>query len=223
MRDQGRSKNIHTSNQPLGEIAKQLAVTLRPLSGEKRVSRILDMYADTTVVATSFGPTSAVMLHMASQIRPGIRVVQIRHRYETEGTLKFAQDCQRRFQIDLKVFDAPRLKIPEWDSHELDEFCRLVKVEPMRRALAAEGAEIWIAGLIHSETAERRTLLLARPRLGAIAVYPILDWTLQDTIAYCDAFGLKLNDDYFDPCKGPEQKLECGLHFDRDNRSLRIK
>lgn len=201
--------------------ARSLATVLRPLSAEKRISRIMTAFAGATVVTTSFGPTSAVLLHMVSAAVPGIRVLHVRHGHETEATLRFAEDCQRKFQIDLRTYDAPRLEIPSWGTPEFEEFCRLVKIEPMQRALEEEKAKIWLAGLIHNETRERRAMRLAQPRLGAIAVYPILDWVLQDAIEYCSAFDLKLNEEYFDPCKGPEQKMECGLHSEMEYQSLR--
>ncbi|MGH9436832.1 MAG: hypothetical protein ACRD22_02815, partial [Terriglobia bacterium] len=51
-------------------------------------------------------------------------------------------------------------------------------------------------------------------RHGAIAIYPILDWKSDQALEYCIKNDLPVNNDYFDPCKGPDQSLECGLHED---------
>lgn len=192
--------------------SRRLAAALRPLSAQRRIVRIFEQYGRATVIATSFGPTSAVLLHMVSKIFPGIRVIHVRHGHETPATLRFAEQCRTQFPIELRVYEAPRLPVPAWETAEFAAFCRAIKVEPMQRALAQENATIWFSGLIHHETIERRHMLMAQPRLGAIAVYPILDWCLQDATLYCENSGLSMNTDYFDPCKGPDQKLECGLH-----------
>ncbi|MHB1544396.1 MAG: phosphoadenosine phosphosulfate reductase family protein [Gammaproteobacteria bacterium] len=194
-------------------------MALRPISAERRIARIMDAFGRETVITTSFGPTSAVLLHMVSRVCPGVRVIHVRHGHETPGTLHFAEQCRKRFPIDLHIYEAPRLPVPAWDTAEFAEFCRAIKVEPMQRALVQEKAAIWFAGLIHDETVERRRMLIAQERLGAIAVYPILDWCVQDAILYCESFDLALNGDYFDPCKGPDQKLECGLHATVQNHT----
>lgn len=208
----GERQNPPAGAQLLEKTARRLATALRPISAERRVARVIDEFGRETVITTSFGPTSAVLLHMVSRVCPGIRVIHVRHGHETPGTLRFAEQCHNRFPIDLRVYEAPRLPVPAWDTAEFAEFCRAIKVEPMQQALTQENAGIWFAGLIHHETMERRRMLIAQKRLGAIAVYPILDWCLQDAILYCESFDLALNSDYFDPCKGPDQKLECGLH-----------
>lgn len=196
----------------LENTASRLATALRPISAQRRVARIIDEFRGETVITTSFGPTSAVLLHMVSTVCPGIRVIHVRHGHETSATLQFAEQCRTTFPIDLRVYEAPRLPIPISDTAEFAAFCRAIKVEPMQRALAQENVRIWFAGLIHHETMERRRMLTAQKRLNAIAVYPVLDWCRQDALLYCERFNLALNRDYFDPCKGPDQILECGLH-----------
>lgn len=194
--------------------ARYLSTNLRSLSAKRRLSRIFSDFDAGTVVTTSFGPTSAVLLHMASDLCPGIRVVNVRHGHETEATLRFADACQSRFHINLHVYQAPFLSIPSWGSTEFEEYCRVVKVETMAMALRQEDAKTWISGLFHDETRERRRLRLAEVRLNAVAVYPLLDWCMHEAVKYCEFYNLEFNNDYFDPCKGPHQKLECGLHID---------
>lgn len=90
-------------------------------------------------------------------------------------------------------------------------------MRPMRQALATESAKIWFSGVMHDETGERRVMSLVRKRLGIVAVYPILDWCTQDAAIYCEKHDLPVNRDYFDPCKGPDQRIECGLHTDTED------
>jgi hypothetical protein len=49
-------------------------------------------------------------------------------------------------------------------------------------------------------------------RGGVLAVYPMLDWSPMQAIDYCIAQKLPMNEDYYDPSKGPRQDQECGIH-----------
>ena len=87
-----------------------------------------------------------------------------------------------------------------------------VKVRPLQQALQSLGIRAWFAGVMHDKLEGRDSLPYVRNRLGAIVVYPILDWRSTDAARYCREQDLPWNHDYWDPCKGWHQKLECGLH-----------
>ena len=130
----GERQNPPAGAQLPEKTARRLATALRPISAERRVARVIDEFGRETVITTSFGPTSAVLLHMVSRVCPGIRVIHVRHGHETLGTLRFAEQCRKRFPIDLRIYEAPRLPVPAWDTAEFAAFCRAIKVEPMHRA-----------------------------------------------------------------------------------------
>lgn len=196
------------------EIAGVLADRLPKLPVAERIRMPMALFGRKTVITSSFGPTSAVLLDLASQVCPGITVLNVRHGHETPETLAFIERCEKIFPITLVTVNAPHLPVPTTGGREFDEFRQATKVRPLRDALSGLGAWFWLSGVMHDELETRRTFEMARVRHGAIAIYPILDWTSEQALKYCIDNDLPVNGNYFDPCKGPDQSLECGLHYD---------
>jgi len=171
------------------------------------------LFGSKAVVTTSFGTTSAVLLDLASRVNSDVTVVNVRHGHETSATLEFIEECKNHFPIKLFTATAPMLPAPRPGGADFDEFQQATKVRPLRCALTELGAWFWLSGVMHDETDTRREMEMARVRHGAIAIYPILDWTSEQALDYCVKNNLPINRDYFDPCKGPNQSLECGLHL----------
>jgi phosphoadenosine phosphosulfate reductase len=76
-----------------------------------------------------------------------------------------------------------------WET-DLDEYHRMRKVEPMRRALAELNARAWIAGLRADQTTFRSTLDPVTLQDGIFKVHPILRWRSQDVYYYMEHYGL---------------------------------
>lgn len=199
----------------LSEMAAVLAKSLPKLPTIDRLSQMMTLFGERAVVTTSFGPTSAVLLDLAARIYPNITVLNIRHGHETGETLAFIEECCRRFPLDLRVIEAPHLPVPTMGSEEFNSFQQETKVKPLRMALRRMGTWFWLSGVMHDETQVRGSMEMARVRHGSIAIYPILDWTNDEALEYCISNDLPINSNYHDPCKGPDQTLECGLHYDQ--------
>jgi phosphoadenosine phosphosulfate reductase len=185
------------------------------LGARERIEAAYREFGDDLILATSFGPTAGVMLRLATQVVPGIRVVTVRHGYESERTLELAGVYRRELGLNLRVYEAPKLVIPEEGTPAFEEFKRRVKVEPFQRALREERPRAWLSGVMGEETEARRSFDYAMWRDGLVVVYPILDWVETDAVEYCLAHGLPINRSYYDPTKGLDQKSECGLHLGR--------
>lgn len=197
----------------LQQTIRELHQAMKPLTAQQRIARVLEDFGDDLILTTSFGPTAGAMLRLATRANPAIRVITVRHGYESSRTLEIADEMVRDWGLNLRVYEAPQTIIPSEDTPEFEEFKRKVKLEPFARALAEEQPRAWLSGVMHDETEERRTFDFAMERDGRIAVYPILDWDQRDAEEYCLAHGLPLNDTYYDPTKGLNQKQECGLHL----------
>lgn len=195
----------------LGALNERLA----RMGARERMEEAVREFGEDLILATSFGPTAGVMLRLATQVYPGIRVVTIRHGYESEGTLQLARDYRRELGLNLRVYEAPKLLIPEEGTPEFEKFKRRVKIEPFQRALAEERPRAWLSGVMGEESEERRSFDFAMWRDGLVVIYPILDWAETDAHEYCLAHGLPINRTYYDPTKGLDQKSECGLHLGR--------
>ncbi len=192
--------------------AKRLDRELQDLDAQGRIARVVELFGGDVILTTSFGPTAGVMLQLATAAMSGMRVVTIRHGFETERTRELIDFYTRRFDLNLRVYDAPRLPLPPDGTPEFAHFKRRVKFEPLQAALATENPKVWLSGVLHEETHERRFFPYARQRGKVIAVYPMLDWTELRAIDHCVTQGLPMNEDYYDPCKGEEQNKECGIH-----------
>ena len=72
------------------------------------------------------------------------------------------------------------------------ECCRLRKIEPLKRALAATGTSHLLTGLRRDEHPDRAGRRSLEPRLDPdhTLVNPILDWTESEVWAFHDRFGL---------------------------------
>jgi phosphoadenosine phosphosulfate reductase len=148
------------------------------------------------VVSTSFGIQSAVILHLVSRMLPHVPVVFVDTGYLFPETYRYAAELTELLQLDVRRYAAA--ESPEameqrcgklWES-DLDEYHRLRKVEPMRRALAELDARAWIAGLRADQTTFRSTLDPVTVQDGIFKVHPILRWRAQDVYYYMEHYGL---------------------------------
>ena len=186
---------------------------LEPMPARERVRHAFERFGDGLILSTSFGPTAGVMLKLATDANPDIRVITVRHGHETVKTLDVAGQLTRELKLNLKVYQAPKLDIPPEDTPDFEEFKRRVKVEPFQRALDEERPLAWLSGVMRGVTEQRKTFDFVMNRNGLPAIYPILDWEETYAEEFCLAHGLPLNRDYYDPAKGLSQKRECGLHL----------
>jgi len=157
---------------------------------EAVVARAAEIFGDRLVVTTSFGIQSAATLHLAQSIVPGIPVLWVDTGYLPAETYRFADELERRLDLNLHVFQSPispaRMEARHgrlWEeagTEALDRYDRLRKVEPLQRGLRELGAQAWISGVRAEQTEFRRTL----PRVGRqgtrAKIHPILHWNSRD-------------------------------------------
>ncbi len=151
-------------------------------------------FGDGLVLSTSFGIQSAVMLHLASTVRPDIPVIWVDTGYLPEETHRFADQLTRRLKLNLHVAQSPlspaRMEAMFgnlWESNDVDDlnlYDRIRKVEPMKRALEEIGARAWLSGLRREQTEFRRTLSPVGYDGERYKVLPILNWTSKDVYEY---------------------------------------
>ena len=150
-------------------------------------------FGDSLIMSSSFGAESALMLHLVTQVIPRIPVVFLDTGYLFPETYTFADELEKRFALNLKVY-SPRMtaarqealygRLWQGDDDDLDRYQRINKVEPMDRALAELGAKGWIAGLRRSQTEFRAALRPVELTDGVYKVHPILDWSREDISRY---------------------------------------
>jgi phosphoadenosine phosphosulfate reductase len=148
------------------------------------------------VVSTSFGIQSAVILHLVSRMIPDMRVVFVDTGYLVPETYRYATELTELLRLDVRRYSAaltPAAMEAQlgklWET-DLDDYHRIRKVEPMRRAIEELDAHAWIAGLRADQTTFRSTLDPVTFQDGIFKVHPILRWRSQDVYYYMEHYKL---------------------------------
>ena len=159
---------------------------LEKRTASERVRWALEQFLGHSVLSTSFGVQSAVMLHLVTRIDPQIPVVFIDTGYLFPETYRFADELSEKLGLNLKVYnplmtparqEAIHGKLWEQGVEGLEKYGRLNKVEPMNRALRDLGASVWMTGLRREHASTRGALPVVKRQNRVLKVHPIIDWT----------------------------------------------
>ena len=160
---------------------------------EDRIAWAAREFAGALVLSSSFGAQAAVMLSLVSRVVPNIPVVFIDTGYLFPETYRFADELTARLKLNLKVYRAAispawletrHGRLWEQGLEGLQSYNRIVKIEPMQRALGELGARAWLAGLRRVQASTREGLEVVGEQWGRIKVHPIIDWTDLDVHTY---------------------------------------
>lgn len=177
------------------------------------------------IVSTNFRPYEAVILHLATQVRPDIPVLWVDHGYNRPATYRHAEALRSRLKLNIKTY-LPRLTAAHYDAvhggmpeptpeneERIKAFSTVMKLEPFQRGMHELAPRVWITALRQVQNPNRAGLdvVSADPNFGTLKVSPVFHWTDADLEAYLQRHDLPNEWDYFDPAKADE-KRECGLH-----------
>lgn len=174
-----------------------------------------------TIVTTNFGPFEAVILHLATQVKPDMEVVWIDSGYATRKTYLFAEKLISDLGLNVTVYNplmsAARrdalMGIPDVDDPQHEEFTNQVKLEPFGRAMRETAPDVWLTAVRRDQTEFRKNMdIVSQDKPGAVVkVAPVLEWTEADMQAYLAKHDLPNETNYYDPTKVLGNR-ECGLH-----------
>jgi phosphoadenosine phosphosulfate reductase len=223
-------------------LVARLNIELRDAEPQAILSAAIDHFGDKVALVSSFGSESAVLLHMAAQIKPDIPVLFLDTGMLFGQTLDYrkslvaklgltdVRDLRPQFQ-DLAIHD------PAGDlwKTSTDACCNIRKVLPLDRAL--EGFDGWITGRKRFQGGGRMRLQVVEQGETQIKFNPLANWTKEQLDAYAVehdlpphplvAFGYPSIGCW--PCTAPVEeggdtragrwagsdKTECGIHLDR--------
>jgi phosphoadenosine phosphosulfate reductase len=224
----------------LRRLAEQGAREVGPhASAEQTLEWTARVFGDRFVVASSM--QDAVLVHLASRVRPGVDVLFVDTGYhfaETIGTRDAIAATYPVRVVDARaragVADQEAAEGPDLYARDPDRCCRLRKVEPLRRALG--GYRAWVTGVRRAEARTRAgTPLITFDRAhGLVKVNPLANWTDEEVGAYIAEHAIVVNPLVTDgypsigcaPCTAKpapgahprsgrwpgRAKTECGLH-----------
>jgi phosphoadenosine phosphosulfate reductase len=193
------------------------------------------------MMATAFGPEGCCILHMLSEIEPGVHVINLDTGYQFAETLELRERILERYGIAVELI-RPELTVAEYERehggplyvHRPDQCCYDRKVLPLRRAV--QGYAAWISAIRGDQTDHRKAAGVVQwdPKFNLVKVNPLLRWTKKDVWKFLmdhDVPYNPLHDQGYPsigcwPCTAPvedggdersgrwagSQKKECGLH-----------
>ena len=148
-------------------------------------------FGDGLALSSSFGADSAVMLHLATRVKPDVKVITVDTGFIFPETRDFREALADRLSLNLhvyrplvgrEVFLAEHGKM--WRSSP-DACCGMNKREPFDRAKRELGVRGWMTGVRREQSVTRRdTPILQRDHLGLLKLCPIARWTAKDMHYY---------------------------------------
>ena len=199
---------------------------------DARVAQVFNSFKE-VLVTSSFGTTSAVLLHLVSRIKPGCPVYFIDTGYHFDETIAYKERLTRLLDlnvVDLRPDPADHAQTHEsemWNSNP-DKCCEINKVEPLDRV--KKDYKVWMSGLIGFQNRHRSTLQIMDDENDLLKFYPLIDWNSSLVEEYMEVHSLPqhpLKEEGFHSVgcthctsrgKGREgrwnqfAKTECGLH-----------
>ena len=183
----------------------------------------------------------AVLVDLASRIRPGVDVLFLDTGYHFAETIGTRDAVEAVYDIRVvnvtaehTVAEQDELLGKDLFARDPNECCRLRKVAPLRKAL--QGYSAWVTGIrrVESPTRANAPLVSFDEAFGLVKINPLAAWTDEDIQAYIDANGVLVNplvDEGYPsigcapctakPAEGADPrsgrwlgsaKTECGLH-----------
>ena len=220
-------------------LAEQAERELEDASAQDIIRWAAGTFGDRIAITSSM--SDAVIVHLASAVKPGVDVVFLDTGYHFPETIGTRDAVAAVYPVTL-VNVTPSRTVAEQDAdlgprlygRNPDLCCYLRKVEPLERAL--RGYDAWITGVRREETLHRRSARVVEfdAKRQKVKVNPIVAWTSEQVDEYIAANGVLVNPLVYDgypsigcrtctmrvePGADPRSgrwagtgKSECGLH-----------
>jgi phosphoadenosine phosphosulfate reductase len=223
-------------------LAARLDAELRHAHPRTVLEAAVETFGDKLALVSSFGAESAVLLHLASKVKPDIPVLFLdtgmlfgqtldyRRQLAAKLGLTDVRDLRPAYQ-DLATAD-PEAKLWQTDT---DACCHVRKVLPLDRALAEFGG--WVTGRKRFHGGARLALPVVEQADHQVKFNPLANWTKEDLDAYAAEYDLPAHPLVAQgfpsigcwPCTKPveegqdvragrwagSEKTECGIHVAR--------
>lgn len=166
--------------------------SLAPKIVDARVTQIFNTF-DKVMVTSSFGTTSAVLLHIISRVKPGCPIYFIDTGYHFEETLTYKRQLSIQLKLNLielqpdPVSHEQTRKRKLWNDNP-DRCCEINKLEPLEQIKSRYS--VWMSGLIGFQSHSRSGLSILEDKSDMLKFYPLIDWNKHKVDGYLDMYGL---------------------------------
>jgi phosphoadenosine phosphosulfate reductase len=184
-------------------VADQLDLdVLNPAFEKQSAQQIIDwsnrQFGDELVMTSSFGDQAVVLIHLATQIKPDIKIIFVDTGYLFPETHLFMEQVRQRFNLNVWTYRSKNDPIQylkdigetdpmqRKDKETRDACCAANKYEPTERAFKTIGAKAYLRGIRRQQNKDRKNapFILWDPRYGCYAISPMLNWTSKDVGVY---------------------------------------
>ena len=148
-------------------------------------------YGDRVAIATGMGAEGMVLLDIASQINPGMKVFTGDTEFLFPETYDLIDRVEERYQIKIERIlsqlspeEQEREFGPKLWATDPDRCCNLRKIEPLRRKLSTLDA--WITAIRRGQTPQRAAAKKVEwdPKFNLVKINPLADWRQQTVWSY---------------------------------------
>ena len=162
---------------------------------QKIVEWAIAQWGDDAVMTSSFGVESALMIHLAIQHKPDIKIIMVDTGYLFPETWQHMEELRKRFNLNVWVYRTRSDPIAwlrengEEDPtfrNDADRCCAVNKTEPMARAISELRPKAWFRGIRRDQAKTREAARFVEwdPDYNLYAVSPILDWSTKQIYQY---------------------------------------
>ncbi|MDX2246392.1 MAG: phosphoadenylyl-sulfate reductase [Bacteroidia bacterium] len=206
-----------------------------PLPPHRRLQLLYEYFPPEEIMATtSFGASSAFLLHLFSRVRHSQKIFFIDTTFHFPETLRYKELLMRKLSLNIQTVkpdpgvNAVTRKEKSWVS-DPNLCCTVNKVLPLEEVKSQH--RIWISGLMGYQNPFRKNLRVFEEQDGVLKFHPLIDVKEVDVRRYLTFFNLPfhpLEEKGFGSigcthctAKGKDRagrwigksKTECGLHL----------
>jgi phosphoadenosine phosphosulfate reductase len=153
------------------------------------------LFRDRIALVSSFGAESAVLLHLLSEVDPGVPVIFLDTGRLFAETLEYRTLLAGRLGLtDVRTVSPDPERLAANDPHRAlwmtkpDLCCHIRKTEPLARAL--EGFDAWFTGRTRFQNSVRSGLNLFEADGERIKINPLANWSAADLKAHAARYDL---------------------------------
>ncbi|QNG18407.1 phosphoadenylyl-sulfate reductase [Rhodococcus triatomae] len=227
------------SKEDLRALAAEAAEELKDADALTLLRWTEETFGHDYIVASNM--QDGVLVHLATQVRPGVDVLFLDTGYHFAETLGMRDAVGQMYGANIvnaaaehSVAEQDRLEGKDLFARDAGRCCALRKVAPLRKSLA--GYRAWVTGIrrVEAPTRANAPLVSFDDAFGLVKINPIATWTDEDMQNYIDEHSILVNplvDEGYpsigcapctskpapgsDPRSGRwagQAKTECGLH-----------
>lgn len=165
-------------------------------SAEQIIQWACAQFGDELCMTSSFGDQAPVLIHLAVEAKPDIRIIFIDTGYLFPETHQFMEQLRRRFNLNVWTYRSRNDPIEYLKSigeadpmtrKDRDACCAANKEEPTERAMKDIAAKGWLRGIRRAQKTQLREnarFIEWSPRYGCYAISPMLNWSNKDVGLY---------------------------------------